>query len=974
MSLPFNTRKTVANIRRARLIAVGLFLLIGVATFTGCIREAFLSSQIHIGGASTSVEAYEAFGQQWALFNVANRLCITQVGTTQSDDYSIDVPGYINDILVLVYSGDGRTYALLAMGTEGVGVADVTNPANILYLGSARVNYFQDGITWTEGGGDIVTGNTISSTRSSITALESDGFNLWIANEDFGIHRTALSNVIGPAGLVLEPDGTLLIEAETYTLQYAGENPWGGPKSLVLYDGHLFASLGYLGMGIFDAATLEKVGSYNHYTDASVVEDWYIDMNVATEVQNDGMVPYLDPFTGMPDYRQASFEILEVWHGDIDAPTPWADFDRYGREYYNARDVDVATFDGITIAYIAYGLSGLMAVDVTGYDTVDSSKAFLVASYLGYAPGVPAHGPDTPTGHQSNSLFSHQGSGRLKESGVVSVRVVDTQVYYGDHFAGLAILNGADDPAANWHGPMAPYDNDDPSLADGVLGDHFPAYEWVTSYDMAGADPEDHEALPAWMYETPAVLVTGEISGHGGSLVVMPVINTAFGNIDVVQCNGAGGMVFLDLLNPGAVLNEDRFAVSVHIPTTREIGASWDGSPTQAVSIGHTEAVAVSRDYLYVGDGPHGMSAWRLTNSRGTRLPIEGIHLVANTLQDEYPIDTGTETVYPTPHAHGVIVDDLWENAMVFCRIAGLRRVPIVDVEMGAGTVGSPILMKPTAMDIFEHHSEAGGLGGIKRQDHAQAGALMGSLAFVADGSNGLTVYDLSLDPTDPGGAFIVGNVGAESGNPQLGRATAVALWSTEDHSTYYALVAAGQKGVGVVNVTNPANMQLVKVFEPIKIEDGKVGHADGRSVDVEVVGDLAYFSYDSFGVVAYSIADLIEPLPEGIDPNEVWSVQGDTLEYDYRPKALGRFKLQDQPGLEEYRGGALYMSTQPLRRELLFYIAYGTAGVAKVDWFDPEDPVLLQHADTAGEATGTAVGNGRVYVADGSGGLVIFE
>ena len=28
------------------------------------------------------------------------------------------------------------------------------------------------------------------------------------------------------------------------------------------------------------------------------------------------------------------FEILEVWHGGVDAPTPWADFDRYGIPFY----------------------------------------------------------------------------------------------------------------------------------------------------------------------------------------------------------------------------------------------------------------------------------------------------------------------------------------------------------------------------------------------------------------------------------------------------------------------------------------------------------------------------------------------------------------------------------------------------------------------------------------------------------------
>ncbi|MFO7592522.1 MAG: hypothetical protein R6X15_00565, partial [Pseudomonadota bacterium] len=59
---------------------------------------------------------------------------------------------------------------------------------------------------------------------------------------------------------------------------------------------------------------------------------------------------------------------------------------------------------------------------------------------------------------------------------------------------------------------------------------------------------------------------------------------------------------------------------------------------------------------------------------------------------------------------------------------------------------------------------------------------------------------------------------------------------------------------------------------------------------------------------------------------------------------------------------------------KLVFYIAYGPAGVAKIDWSDPANPVLLQHQDTVGEATGTAIAHGRVYVADYAGGLVVFR
>jgi hypothetical protein len=124
----------------------------------------------------------------------------------------------------------------------------------------------------------------------------------------------------------------------------------------------------YLGIGIYDPKTLAQVGRYNLYTDVTENnrgEDWFIDMDVLTQVQSTN----LDVCTGMPDYNQASFEITEVWKGESTESTPWADFDRYGKFYYDARKVDIATFNEKTIAYIAYGLGEVVAVDVTGYET-----------------------------------------------------------------------------------------------------------------------------------------------------------------------------------------------------------------------------------------------------------------------------------------------------------------------------------------------------------------------------------------------------------------------------------------------------------------------------------------------------------------------------------------------------------------------------------------------------------------------------
>jgi len=947
--------------------------------------EANLGAQVaHIGGATNAVARFtDTGGTTWGFYNMANRLAATPVRSTKGAVHEIRLPAAIQDIKVIEVGG--VDYALVAIGHAGIAVVDITNPSTMTLMDTVTVNYYQDGITYAEGGGDLVTDQVIESDSGFVAALETDGTTLWIADRDYGIHKTALSNLLA-ATPVTETDGTLKIDAEIYTLQYSGENPWGGPVDLQLHDGLLYAALGFLGVGVYNPHTLAREGQYNLYTDTSVTEDWFVDMDVANEVQPGN----LDPDTGMPNYDQASFEIKQVWHGGVDAATPWADFDRYGKYYYNARALDVADFpDGSggtkTRVYVAYGLGGLMALNAT-----DPTQL----SYLGYAPAVPAHGPDDPTGQQSKSLFPYFGVGKLKESGVIDVKadVAHDRVFYGDHFAGLVILEGADDPASNWKQSGAPFDND----SHGTLGDHWPDYEFVTSYDMGAWDPEDNESLPLWMYSAPSLLVTGEISGHGNGLFLMPTIDSNTGNVDVVQATGSGGLQFIDIGNLAASNVADRFSVPAYFASTNEVGAAPDGTPTADVAIGHTQGIAATNDYLYVGDGPHGMSAWQITD--GTGKPVDTPHLVANTVIDEYPVTVGGTTVYPTPHAYGVVLNDTHNRAFVLSQSLGLRRVGISGVQLGLGGVGAPLLLTPQPSDFYEHNTTSGSVGGINRQDHAYGVVFHGRYAIVADGSNGLTVYDTSMDPTASGGAHVVANLGSASGEPSLGRATGVALWIDPSNGRIYAFVAAGHAGVGVVDMTGllrdgaTPGMKLIKVFQPIKVEEEDdssvhIGKADSRSVDVHVIGSHVYYSYGGFGLVAYNIADLIKPLPAGVDPTKSWDPHG----ADYRPTAVGRYVLQDEPGLENSNAEALYMTPQyfPANRllmdgdghlyvrdepKLLFYVAYGEAGVAKVDWTDPAHPKLMQHRDTIGDATATAIANGRVYVADYGGGIAVFR
>lgn len=951
------------------------------------IREAFLSQKVdQIGGATTSVSYFDDGGTEWSLFNMADRLAATPVQTTAGTVSEIRLDDYIRDILITSYGG--TDYALVALGSSGIAVVDISDPANMSVLHTLPVNYYQDGITFAEGGGALVTDVVLEGANGFIKSLETDGTTVWIGNEDYGIHRTTLAKVIG--GTVEVADNTLEVDDEVYTLQYAGEHPWGAPHDLQLHDGLLYAAVGFLGLGIYDPVTLDRVGSYNMYTDTSVTEDWFINMDVTAEVQpdgTDGVATYIDAETGMPNYHQASFEILDVWHGSVDQPTPWADFDRYGKYYYNAHALDVTGTGANVQVYLAYGLGGLVAVDVDA-----STPSAPTTSYSAYAPAVPAHGPDSPTGEQSKSLFPYFGAGMLKEAGVIDVSLdaANNRVFYADHFAGLVVLEGADDPAANWIQGTGGFDND----TIGDLGDHWPDYEFVTSYDMAPNDPTDNESLPAWMFASngPALLVSGEISGHGNALFLMPTISETTGNIDAVQATGSGGLNFIDIGNLAETAMEDRFSAPVYFASTDEVGAAADGSATVKMAIGHTQGVTTTGKYLYVADGPHGMSVWQIGDDNG--LPVEP-HVVANTLVAEYAVDNAGTTVYPTPHAYNIVLASDNQHAYVLSQSLGLRRVDISAAEAGVGTVGAPLLLTPQPSDFYEHNTTSGSYLGIKRQDHAYDVEMYGNYAVVADGSNGLTVYDLTQnpDPAVTAGEHVVDNLGSASGNPLLGRPSGVDLWTNPADNRIYAFVAAGHAGVAVVDMTEilanntAGQMELIKVFEPIKIEDDSIGKADSRSVDVHVIGDHAYYSYGGFGIVAYSIEDMLAPLPTGVEPDKIWK-KGD---FDHRPEAVAQYVLNDEPGLEDTDPEALYMTPQYMSTsalinsgtgvlysldepKLIFYVAYGGAGVAKIDWSDPANPVLLQHQDTVGEATGTAIAHGRVYVSDHEGGLVYFD
>jgi hypothetical protein len=798
------------------------------------------------------------------------------------------------------------------------------------------VDYAISNITWCTSSGVIETGMSISGTNGFISSIESDGTSLFIGDMYFGIHKTALANVI-PAP-VKEVNGTLKIDAEVVTLQYAAEEPWGGVNTLKLLNGKLYAGMGQLGLGIFDSISLARLGNYNIYTDAARLEDYYGPMDVRTMVGSDPLTGdlYLDDVTGMPDYRQVQYEI-KVKPVNL----PWSDFDRSGGEaYYLTQDIDVAVQGKRTIVYTANALGGVLAIDVT---TATAPK------FLGFFPSVPPYGPDD-NDSLSLSLLSYGATEMLLEGGVTAVDVNGLNVFATNHSGGLVIISNADTPDRYWHGPNAPYNND----TDGIPNNNVPNMEDVTSYDMTFVN---NSGVPQAFYEEPCLLSTGELHGHGWEVAtVTPYDLSKAGAIDVMVGVGMGGMEFLDVISTTDPIMENRFLQVVYFPTTEEIGAAIDGTATQPINIGHTDGVTVTSKNMYVSDGSHGLTAWTTTDAYG--FTMDAPKVIANTWPEEYPTNLADRTVYPAAHAIRANFDPARGKMWTQCTTYGMRSAPVADVEAGLAQPGLPLLMPVYRQDIFEHMAE---FTLPLPQDNAYDVAFIGDYAILADGQSGLVVYDVTKDPENMDSGFLVSYLGYNgTSQPTLGTTFGLELYTDAASGKTFALVASGSTGISVVDVTNPASLQLVKVFAALE-------SLDGAAQDVYIIGDKAYFTYYSGGLLIFNIADLVTPLPEGVDPANVPA--------EFAPRALGQFKITNVTGFETATSAQSYRAAYTVQNgRIFFYIAYGDQGVIKVDVTNPATPVFINKADTVGLAKEVAQLNGRLYVADGKGGLLFLK
>ena len=204
---------------------------------------------------------------------------------------------------------------------------------------------------------------------------------------------------------------------------------------------------------------------------------------------------------------------------------------------------------------------------------------------------------------------------------------------------------------------------------------------------------------------------------------------------------------------------------------------------------------------------------------------------------------------------------------------------------------------------------------------------------------------------------------------PGLARGNALSVAAQGDR----AHVAAGEGGLIVVDISNPAN--------PVRLGGYYTG---GYSYGVAVVGRYAYMADGSAGLRVIDIADPANPVQVGV--------------YDTAGEARGVAVNGNYAYVADYSAGLQLIDVSnpsaPIRvggwtrgytdsydgvygvavSGNFVYLADWGAGLQVIDVSNPSIPVRVGGFDTQGAAFGVAVSGNYAYVADGATGLHVID
>jgi hypothetical protein len=244
-------------------------------------------------------------------------------------------------------------------------------------------------------------------------------------------------------------------------------------------------------------------------------------------------------------------------------------------------------------------------------------------------------------------------------------------------------------------------------------------------------------------------------------------------------------------------------------------------------------------------------------------------------------------------------------------------------------------------------------LGEYDTSGDAQNVVVVGTRAYVADGSAGLQIIDIA-NPTAP---KLLGSYDTS------GSAWSVALYGT------VAYVADGGAGLQVIDVANPA--------APVRLRGLTVG---GAARGVAVSGTRLYVAADTAGLQILDITTPASPvLLGGYDTAGAARARGVAVSglvayvADYA-QGLQVIDVTD-PAAPVPVGGFTTNGTVGVAVSgTTVYMADGTKGLQIIDVTHPASPVRLRNYPTPAGANGVAVSGTRVYVAEGIVGLEVID
>jgi len=246
--------------------------------------------------------------------------------------------------------------------------------------------------------------------------------------------------------------------------------------------------------------------------------------------------------------------------------------------------------------------------------------------------------------------------------------------------------------------------------------------------------------------------------------------------------------------------------------------------------------------------------------------------------------------------------------------------------------------------------------GQIKGTGYARDVLVRGGYAYVADGYGDPTIFVANVtDPSTPTKAGGFQTPGEAYALDMAGSALFVATWD---------------KGLYLLNVGNPAAPALL----------GSVD-TPGRAVDVAVANGFAFVADDWGGWRKINVADPAHPaiVSETLTPGEVRQVAVDADRAVILDNSLGAFTINvadpAQPNIQGrstgINGAIGNAEDVALSGSHAYVIQSGNIRV--LDISTPTAPVLGMLVTTPSTAHSLAVNGGRLFVADGGGGLQIY-